>query len=169
MDHSLLDDKYFVDNYIYNCPFFNRRHVRYSVVADFAFHWTKEKTCHEYLIQCHSCSNISMHLSFTKLPVSNYGHDLTTGRLVANFRVKSEDSKRQIDLSNLDSYFFYSVPSSFFVLDKRIPSSLRDLVSEAEGCLKSNFLTGASACVRKVVYELAVLQGAVGDKYEDRI
>lgn len=71
--------------------------------------------------------------------------------------------------NDLDEKFFYSVPTSFFVLDTRIPRILRDLITEAEGCLKSNFLTGASACARKVVYELGVLQGAPGDNYEDRI
>ena len=42
-------------------------------------------------------------------------------------------------------------------------------MTEAEGCLKSNFLTGASACARKMVYELAIIEGAEGDNYEDRI
>jgi hypothetical protein len=35
--------------------------------------------------------------------------------------------------------------------------------------LKSNFLTGGSACARKVVYELGILQKATGENYEDRI
>ncbi|MBA2501898.1 MAG: hypothetical protein H0V27_03375 [Pyrinomonadaceae bacterium] len=69
----------------------------------------------------------------------------------------------------IDSLFFYSVPTSFFVMDNRIPRVLRELVTEAEGCLKSNFLTGASACARKVVYELGVIQRATGDNYEERI
>ena len=32
-----------------------------------------------------------------------------------------------------------------------------------------NYLTGASACARKVIYELAELQKATGNSYEDRI
>ena len=70
---------------------------------------------------------------------------------------------------SLDEQFFYSVPTSFFVLDKRIPKILRDLLTEAEGSLKSNFLTGASACARKIIYELGSLQEVDGDNYEDRI
>ncbi len=69
----------------------------------------------------------------------------------------------------IDDLFFYSVPTSFFVLDDSIPKILRELITEAEGCLKSNFLTGASACVRKVIYDLAVLEKASGANYEDRI
>ena len=69
----------------------------------------------------------------------------------------------------IDEEIFYSVPTSFFVLDKRVPAVLRELFVESEGCLKSNFLTGASACARKIVYELSVNVKAEGDSYEDRI
>jgi hypothetical protein len=71
--------------------------------------------------------------------------------------------------TDLDNLFFYSVPTSFFVIDSRIPAKLRELLTEAEGCRKSNLLTGASVCVRKVIYELAVLEGATGNNYDDRI
>jgi hypothetical protein len=51
----------------------------------------------------------------------------------------------------------------------RIPRVLRELMTEAEGCLKSNFLTGASVCARKLIYELAILEGAEGTDYESRV
>lgn len=69
----------------------------------------------------------------------------------------------------LDDCFFYSVPTSFFALDERIPRVLRELLTEAEGSLKSNFLTGASACARKLIYELGILHKAEGENYEERI
>ena len=69
----------------------------------------------------------------------------------------------------LDDLFFYSVPTSFFVLDNRIPKTLRELITEAEGSLKGNFLTGASACARKVIYELAHSNGLTKGNYGDRI
>lgn len=70
---------------------------------------------------------------------------------------------------DLDSKIFYSVPTSFFVLDNRIPEIVRELISEAEGCLKMNFLTGASACMRKAIYELLVIEKTDGQHYEDKI
>jgi len=70
---------------------------------------------------------------------------------------------------DLDSVIFYSVPTSFFVIDSRIPKIIRELISEAEGCLKMNFMTGASACMRKAIYELLVLEKVAGEHYEDRI
>jgi hypothetical protein len=100
-----------------------------------------------------------MHLSYSDLELNaitqgSYRFVLGNGR---------EEGKQ------LDDHFFYSVPTSFFVLDKRVPEILRDLLTEAEGSLKSNFLTGASACARKLVYELGKLSKAAGDSYEDRI
>jgi hypothetical protein len=70
---------------------------------------------------------------------------------------------------DLDAEIFYSVPTSFFVLDNRINQVLRDLITEAEGCLKMNFLTGASACTRKAIYELTILEKAEGENYDERI
>ena len=70
---------------------------------------------------------------------------------------------------DLDSFFFYSVPTSYFVLDERIPSILRELFAEAAGCLKGNFLTGGSACARKLIYEFAMLQGASGKNYSEHL
>lgn len=70
---------------------------------------------------------------------------------------------------DLDSQFFYSVPTSFFVVDSRIPKIIRELIAEAEGCIKMNYLTGASACCRKAIYELTVKEKAKGQDYEARI
>ena len=36
-DQSSLDDRYFVDNRVYNCPFCNRNHVMYCVANKFYF------------------------------------------------------------------------------------------------------------------------------------
>ncbi len=110
-----------------------------------------------------------MHLSYTRLPISNYNHESVIEGVGARFIPRWPTDKTEIDLSKLDEQFFYSVPTSFFVLDVRIPKVLRKLMSEAEGSLKSNFLTGASACARKVVYELGLLHKAAGDSYDDRI
>ena len=159
-DQSHLDHRYFVDESVYNCPFCNRRHVSYTVLTWMTFDWTDKKPCHVYIVQCDSCEKKSMHLSFTHLAVlksrgvEQYYFNLGSGVQVGEV---------------LDRTFFYSVPTSFFVLDERVPRVLRELLTEAEGCLKSNFLTGASACARKIVYELGILSQATGDNYDERI
>ncbi|MXY07660.1 MAG: hypothetical protein F4Y61_03335 [Rhodothermaceae bacterium] len=160
-DQSHLDQRYFVDSKIYNCPFCNRRHVAYSIVKHVEFDWTDEKRCRVFFVKCHSCYKESMHLTFRELDMvaSNTAYQRW------HFNLASDVDEG----ATLDDAMFYSVPTSFFVLDVRVPRVLRDLLTEAEGCLKSNFLTGASACARKIVYELAQVENATGDSYEDRI
>lgn len=92
-----------------------------------------------------------MHLTFRKLQDVSYNSPRFPGNI------------------NLDSQFFYSIPTSFFIVDSRIPKIIRELITEAEGSVKMNFLTGASACTRKAIYELLVKEKAEGDSYEDRI
>lgn len=160
MDHSNLDSKYFVDIHKYNCPFCKRRHVSYFIREKHQFDWTPEKECYLYLVRCMSCKKESMHLSFKDIKIKQAKH-LDIG-WVHSF-VFDEDTPE------IDEYFFYSVPTSLFAVDSRIPNKLRKLFTEAEGCLKSNYLTGASACVRKIIYELALKENAKGDNYDERI
>lgn len=150
-DNSNLDKKYFIDPHVYNCPFCNRRNVQYNLEIPLIFDWTEDKSCHVYFIKCSSCGNKSMHLSFESI------HDSLSGKLRFS---------KDIDI---DSKLFYSVPTSFFVLDNRIPKVLRELITEADGCLKMNFLTGASACMRKAIYELLIYEKCTKLNYDERI
>jgi hypothetical protein len=153
IDDSHLDRKYFIDHKVYNCPFCNRNNVVYYIVDEFEFNWTKEKPCFGFITQCSSCNGKSLHLSYSIkaqwVGASNY-------RFVGNY-------------ADIDSLVFYSVPTSFFVLDERIPREIGELISEAEGCLKMNFLTGASACMRKAIYELLIIEKCHGLNYDERI
>jgi len=99
-----------------------------------------------------------MHLSYENIPQQSV-YPSRAARFRFNVSVNEE----------IDPKFFYSVPTSFFALDSRIPRILRELFTEAEGCLKMNFLTGASACARKLVYELAKIEKAEGDTYESQL
>ncbi len=162
-DHSYLDNRYFVDDRVYNCPFCNRRHVAYWIYRVVDFDWADSKRCTGYFVQCGSCSRRSMHLTFENMSATYLTHH--NGEPTYKFAL----TKEQNSTDYLDQCFFFSVPTSFFSMDGRIPKKLRELLVEAEGCYKSNFLTGASACARKIIYELGVLGGAKGDNYEDRI
>ena len=156
-DASFLDERYFVGNDVYNCPFCNRRHVTFSIYDQSSFDWSQNRTCYVYFVKCRFCSKKSMHLSYQHINTDEVSHYLAKGRLF------------NLQEGNLDDLFFYSVPTSFFSLDTRVPRQLRELMIEAEGCLKSNFLTGASACARKIIYELSVLHEIDETRYEDRI
>ena len=151
-DESHLDLKYFIDSEVYNCPYCNRRNVVYHLVTFFSFDWSNTKTCHVYKVICSSCDKQSIHLSFT---------DLQPDRAFSRYVFKYD--------GDLDSEIFYSVPTSFFTMDDRIPHVIRELIAEADGCLKMNFLTGASACARKAIYELLVFEKVAEADYESRI
>ncbi len=157
-DDSNLDSKYFIDNDVYNCPFCNRRNVSYVISFGYEFDWTDSKKAYVYFAKCESCNYESMHLSFKSLELKPIKYHLQNGP----FRFKE-------GIKNIDDLIFYSVPTSFFSINSNIPRILRDIYTEAEGCLKSNFLTGASACARKIIYELAILEGASGENYDERI
>ncbi|MBI2059528.1 MAG: hypothetical protein HYT87_07120 [Nitrospirae bacterium] len=150
-DQSHLDSKYFITTDVYNCPFCNRRHVKYKNLGCVQFNWSNQKTCDVWRVQCASCEKVSMHLTYKDLQ-SEYSD--------------RPDFREDVDL---DRAFFYSVPTSFFVVDRRIPAALRELMTEAEGCAKMNYLTGASACLRKAIYQLLAIHGADGEYYDDRI
>jgi hypothetical protein len=144
MDLSHLDKKYFIDPHKYNCPFCKRNHVSYSLIDKYAFHWGEDKICHCYLIRCNSdgCEKVSMHFSFDELRDSYVEYNRT------------KYNSRFADDIDIDSKLFFSQPTSYFVLDNRIPEKVRELVYEAENSRKSNYLVGASACIRKAIYEL---------------
>lgn len=165
VDQSHLDSMYIIDERVYNCAFCNRRNVTYVITNLVSFDWNKSKKCYVYTIQCQSCSSESLHLTFNRLSTTSWTNS-SRGRY-CYFLPSNRNGENAI--SSYDDVFFYSVPTSFFVLDERIPRVLRELVTEAEGCLKSNYLTGASACARKVVYELSELQGASGDNYDEKL
>jgi hypothetical protein len=152
---SYLDTKYFIDGDVYNCPFCKRRNVQYEVLGEFDFDWTPDKRCYVMIVKCSSCKNRSLHLSYEARAEFWEGME--------NWQIRSEMKDR------LDDVNFYSVPTSYFVLDPNIPKVVRELVTEAEGCLKMNFLTGASACTRKAIYELLVKEEVEGEDYESRI
>lgn len=153
-DMSELDTRYFIDQFVFNCPFCKRRNVSYEIKDRYEFDWTDKKKCYIYLVECLSCNKVSMHLSHKYLALYSVGH----------YAYRFDEKVKAIDKK-----MFCSVPTSFFTLDSRIQKEIRELITEAEGCLNSNFLTGASACARKAIYEVTVNEGVEGKDYEEKI
>ncbi len=145
MDLSHLDKKYFIDAHKYNCPFCKRNHVTFKMIDAFSFDWGNNKKCHGYLIQCNSdgCEKKSMHLSFKEL---REGY--------VEYNRQHYYNRFADDLEDIDKELFFSQPTSYFILDNRIPEQIRELLYEAEKSRQANLLVGASACLRKAIYEL---------------
>lgn len=161
MDDSNLDKKYFINPYKYNCPYCKRNHVSYELSWMFSFNWTNDKTCYAYIVKCHSCQNISLHFSFEDCRQDD--PDEIRKIAIIGSSLKGPIKKINVfkDDIDIDSKIFFSQPSSSFTIDSRINKKIRELLSESEQCRQSNFLTGSSACLRKAIYEILLLENVI--------
>lgn len=166
MDFSHKDGRYFLDGSTYNCPFCNRRSVKFKIVTRSSFNWNKEKKAFLFIIECQEkeCLNHSLHLSFENLMVSPYDRHafsyppvrgIFQGTLPREEKITNSAGEPAL----LDDCFFAHLPTSFFTIDERIPKVIREPLSEAQNCLKNKFLTGSSGCLRKAIYKLLQNQG----------
>ncbi len=194
-----LHGKYFIDEEKYNCPFCKNKGVKYLLLGIVKFNETKDKYLFSIFVECSHCHYISMHLSkydFSNqdhvfLLLSSYS---TEYRTYSEHLQESNEEKisfckkffeitypnsnstylEYMDISDnelieIDKNIIMNIPSSFFIIDDRIPRKFRDLIAEADKCVKNNCLTGASACIRKTIYEFIVKENLEGDDYDSKI
>ena len=145
-DQSSLDKKYFIDEKVYNCPFCKRNNVMFNFRWKWEFNWDNVKICYYFKTECSSCEKESLHLTYNNI-FWDYCISLTK---VNKFNWNADN--------NIDELCFYHQPSSFFTIDNRIHKKIRDLMSEADWCLKMSYLVWAYACLRKAIYELIALE-----------
>ena len=173
-DESHIERRYFIDENKYNCPYCNIRSINYWVDVNGSFDWTRQRKCYYYIVICDHCKKKSLHFSNYNLYIN--GQQFTSpprALSTAGHLTQILKDGKNIDL--LDGAFFYHQPTTFFTIDNRIPEVIRELISEAEGCRKMNYLVGASGCLRKAIYELLKKEKIPKEenkkplKYEDRI
>jgi hypothetical protein len=58
---------------------------------------------------------------------------------------------------------------AFLTIDHRAPSGVRELLVEADGCLKAGFLTGGTVCAQRAIQLLLQHEGAEGASFEARL
>jgi len=61
-----------------------------------------------------------------------------------------------------------AVPN-FLNVDSRVPSALRDLLAEADGCLKMGFLLGGTVCAQRAIQSLLALENVGGANDDARL
>src|SRR5688500_8154371 len=61
-----------------------------------------------------------------------------------------------------------AVPN-FFTIDSRVPGALRDLLAEADGCLKMGFLLGGTVCAQRAIQSVMSLEGVTGANEDARL
>jgi hypothetical protein len=58
---------------------------------------------------------------------------------------------------------------AFLTVDGRVPTMLRDLLVEADGCAKNNYLTGGTACAQRAIQMLLTVEKAEGPDTQARV
>jgi hypothetical protein len=58
---------------------------------------------------------------------------------------------------------------AFLTIDNRAPAAVRELIGEADGCLKAGFLTGGTVCAQRAIQALLQHEAADGASYEARL
>jgi hypothetical protein len=58
---------------------------------------------------------------------------------------------------------------AFLTIDARVPAPIRDLIGEAEGCVKNAYLTGGTACAQRAIQMLLTAERADGPDIEARV
>ena len=167
-DLSDWENKFFIDGTRYNCPFCNVRSINYSVTDRGSFDWNDEEKRYFYIVKCSGCGKKSYHLS---------EHEWDDTRLQPFQYAPDDLGDLPYEQAELDDYFFYHHPTSFFTIDDRIPKVIRELVTEAEGCRTMNWMVGGSGALRKAIYKFLKDQKANQQKdksghtlsYEDQI
>ena len=156
-----LNDKYFIDDNAFNCPFCGLRNTTYTILAVMKYDLNQNKEGKVIFVQCNKCEKISVHFANNSLTTSG-GLVVNRGTGTVNHfdsiyreEIKFLPSNKECaSFDDIDSQIFHSIPNSYFTLDKRIPKQMRALFEEAQECKKSNLKTGASACLRKLIYTL---------------
>lgn len=58
---------------------------------------------------------------------------------------------------------------AFLTIDNRVPQGVRELLIEADGCVKAGFLTGGTVCAQRAIQVLLQHEGADGATFEARM
>lgn len=164
MNNSDLNNKYFIDDKAFNCPFCGLRNTEYTILAILEHDLSMTKKGKIIFVRCNRCKKISVHFAPYEILTSRWENTcigiykrtfnweaLDISSNISFHNSKNDDSPFDVDL---DSKIYHSIPSSFFTMDERIPKKMRQLVDEAQECKKANLKTGASACLRKLIYTL---------------
>ena len=160
MNNSDLNNKYFIYDKAFNCPFCGLRNATYTILAIIEHDLSTTKKGKIIFVKCNRCEKISVHFAPYEILTSRWENTkigiytlyaLRYSESISFYKSKNDDSPFDVDL---DSKIYHSIPSSFFTMDERIPKKMRQLVDEAQECKKANLKTGASACLRKLIYTL---------------
>ncbi len=150
------DKRYFISTTQYNCPFCSTASVKYQVTGIDVFNWSNDEQVRVLYVQCQepSCQKVSIHFTRFSLGRDSDGEMRLPSTKVIDKETGEEKSVHWTKVYEIDNAFFYHHPNSSFVIDKRIPEKIRLALDEASTCQKMNLQIGASASLRKAIFQL---------------
>lgn len=156
------DDRYFISTTQYNCPFCETAAVHYKVIDVEFFNWSETKDARCLFVQCQqpACGKISLHMTHADIAMYETSGRMSLDNVCYKTKIKNsetgeeEEAKKPWPEDKIDALFFYHHPNSDFIIDERIPPGIREALDEANTSHKMNLHTGASACLRKAIFEL---------------
>lgn len=142
----------------------NYHNIKLVVVDD-----VKDKKLGLFCIQCSCCGKITTHLVKNLYEYArNFEYDGSSD-YSGSFHWHGSNYYVTPTVALLDENIIMSIPTPTFIIDADIPHQLRNPLIEAGKCIKENALVGASACVRKAIYEFLSKEKAAGDNYDEKI
>lgn len=153
----------------HNCAHCGTKGANYHDVKLVIIDAERGKKLGMLFIRCSCCGKITTHL-VKKL--SDFAEDFYFGghsTSADSFQAYGSFFWVTDSVDTLDENIIMSIPTPTFIIDADIPNKLRDPLIEAGKCIKENALVGASACVRKAIYEFLLMENAEGGNYDEKI
>lgn len=143
-----MKHKLFIDKYKINCPFC-KNEAKFDLTNFGIFNYSNTKSAYNYKFNCRTCDK--------------------KGVLITKSRLMNE-YKELLYHENIEDDIIQIIPSIDISISNYVPKKLRDLIVESNKCLAINSVIGASACIRKCIYEFLKNQGVDSSKsYKDQI
>lgn len=161
------DKKLIIDAVRHNCSHCGTKSARYDNIEFRRIDIENDKTLYAMFITCCECHKISMHL-IKDIPLTTRGESVSRVSRDGSFWDVYNIMEAE-DIDKIDENIIMSIPTPTFIIDNGIPKKLRGLLVEALKCIKENALTGASACIRKAIYQFLQDVNAQGDNYDKKI
>lgn len=165
----MQNKKIIFDVYRHNCSFCGTKSAAYKIKQIAKIDVSANKCLYMLFLECQTCKKIVAHLIKNIHSNKDVWSPIVMNHKGEPCNVLGSPIFTQEEISQFNSNIILSIPTPTTIIDKEIPPKLRDLLIEALKCINENALTGASACIRKAIYEFLKKENSTKDCYDDKI
>lgn len=168
-----MDNLVIIDTKRHNCSHCGTKSAKYENVKFVKLDEHNEKSLCCMFLKCAECGKISMHLIKNLKLSKEFIYCMADSDEIFKEEIPlvhaPYGNSIEISVENIKNNIIMSIPTPKFIVNNKIPTKLRHLLIEALNCIKENALVGASACIRKALYEFLLQENASGKNYTDKI